>query len=365
LAAGFVLIPRLGMQTTVVALGLLNLALGLGAWWIGRPARQQGWALPAVASGGFALLAFLTPAGYYLGFRSDPTDQMLFYAEGVETTVAVFEVPDQNFKVSFVNGRIEVPTDAISMRAFRLLGHLPALLRPGAQTALMLSFGNGISTGSLDTHNIPHIDAVDLSAEQFQAAAFYWKENYNVLHSPHVHPYIEDGRNFLLQSTQVYDIITTDATHPVNASSWALFTQEFYASIAARLAPGGVFLQWLPFHNLREEDYKTILRTFQTVFPNATLWYTGGSHTLVLATPEPLTRQALTAVFAPAMSNQNVVDDLGPPAGWPRYLAMEADELRAYAGAGPLSTDNNAFYLPYDEDHERIMRVMQAAVAQD
>jgi spermidine synthase len=365
LATGFVLIPRLGMQTTVIGLSLLNLILGAAMFWLARPLRWRGWIMPAVTTGGFAALALLAPAGYYLGFRSDPTDQMLFYAEGVETTVAVFEVPGQNFKVSFVNGRIEVPTDPVSMRAFRLLGHLPALLRPQAQTALMLSFGNGISTGSLDTHNIPNIDAVDLSAEQFQAATFYWQENYNVLHSAHLHTHIEDGRNFLLQSTHAYDIITTDATHPTNASSWALFTQEFYASIGARLAPDGVFLQWLPFHSLREEDYKTILRTFQSIFPNATLWYTGGSHTLVLATPEPLTRKGLATIFAPAMSNQIVVNDLGPSGMWPRYLAMEADELRVYTGAGPLSTDNIAFFLPYHEDAMQIMQVMQTAVAQD
>ena len=103
-------------------------------------------------------------------------------------------MPDQHFKVSFVNGRIEVPTDPISMRAFRLLGHLPALLKPQAQRALMLSFGNGIATGSLDTHNIARIDAVDLSAEQFKAAEIYWQENYNVLHSPRLHKYVEDGR---------------------------------------------------------------------------------------------------------------------------------------------------------------------------
>jgi hypothetical protein len=45
-----------------------------------------------------------------MGFRQGPSEFLVFYAEGVESTVAVFDVPDQNFKVSFVNGRIEVPT---------------------------------------------------------------------------------------------------------------------------------------------------------------------------------------------------------------------------------------------------------------
>lgn len=358
LVTGFLLIPWLGLQYSTVGLAALNLALGAAAYGLARGRR----AIPVGALAVFAVLVLLLPPGYYLGFRADAPDNLKFYGEGVETTVAVFEVPEQNFKVSFVNGRIEVPTDPVSMRAFRLLGHLPALLKPAAQKALMLSFGNGISTGSLDSHRIPHIDAVDLSAEQFAAAELYWQENYNVLRSPHLHTHIEDGRNFLLQTPYIYDIITTDATHPVNTSSWALFTREFYESVAARLAPDGVFFQWLPFHNLREEDYKRILRTFQQVFPNATLWYTGGSHTLVLATPEPLTVARLRTAFLAAATNQIVIDDLGPPAVWPSYLAMDAEALRAYAGDGPLTTDNDAFFLPYDEDNLRIMQTMQAAV---
>lgn len=96
-------------------------------------------------------LILLLPDRYYLWFREGPSEHMVFYEEGVETTVAVFEIPEENFKVSFVNGRIEVSTDEISMNAFRLLGHLPPLLRPDAERVLMLSFGDGIATGSLDT----------------------------------------------------------------------------------------------------------------------------------------------------------------------------------------------------------------------
>jgi spermidine synthase len=362
LLTGFVLIPWLGLQRTTIGLSLINLLIGGASFWLADQTKAKSWWAPAGAASAFLALVLLLPPGYYLGFRADPPDNLTFYAEGVETTVAVFEVPAENFKVSFVNGRIEVPTDPVSMRAFRLLGHLPALLRPDAERALMLSFGNGVASGSLDTHGIAQIDAVDLSAEQFAAAARYWQENYNVLRSAHLQTHVEDGRNFLLQTTTRYDIITTDATHPVNTSSWALFTLEFYQNVAERLAPDGVFLQWLPFHNLREADYKAILRTVQTVFPHTTLWYTGGSHTLVLATPEPLTPAELVNLFAAGATKQTVVQDLGPPNRWPEYLVMGERTLRDYTGAGPLVTDNNAFFLPDDRDNLRIMQTMEAAV---
>ena len=360
LTVGFVLIPLLGLQATAATLSVLNLIIGVMASWLPSAEAMHSRLIPQAGMALGIALILLLPEHYYLGFRQGATDQMVYYGEGAETTVAVFDIPEEDFKVSFVNGRIEVPTDPISMRAFRLLGHLPPLLKPDAARALMLSFGNGVATGSLDTHQVAQIDAVDLSAEQFAAAEFYWAENYNVLKSPRLHTFVEDGRNFLLQTPFQYDIITTDATHPVNASSWALFTQEFYILIAARLTSDGVFMQWLPFHNLREEDYKAILRTFQLVFPHATLWYTGGSHTLLLATPEPLTQERLAAKLVAAADNQIVIDDLGSAATIAKDWVMDADALRVYAGQGRLVTDNNAFFLPHAEDTAKILQMFAA-----
>jgi spermidine synthase len=120
-----------------------------------------------------------------------------------------------------------------------------------------------------------------------------------------------------------------------------------------------VFMQWLPFHNLREDDYKAILRTFQLVFPQATLWYTGGSHTLLLATQEPLTQEVLTAKLAAAATNQIVLDDLGSPTTIAADWVMDADALRAYAGEGRLVTDNNAFFLPHAEETPQILQMFE------
>jgi len=365
LAIGFGLIPLLGLQLTGVLLAAINLSLAVALNWMQSQSWQATKTVVVLVSAVAGVLLFIAlPPGYYLGFREEPSEQMVFYAEGVETTVAVFEVPEHNFKVSFVNGRIEVPTDEISMNAFRLLGHLPAILRPDAQRALMLSFGNGIATGSLDSHHIPYIDAVDLSAEQFAAAEIYWIENYNVLRSPRLHTHVEDGRNFLLQTPYRYEIITTDATHPVNTSSWALFTQEFYQSVHSRLTDDGVFVQWLPFHNLIEPDYQQILRTFQAVFPHATLWYTGGTHTLLVATPNRLTAEELVARLQRVANDPIVKDDLGPALTIGSSWLMDEDGLRTYAGAGALTTDNNAYFLPQDRDNERLLQMMQGLARQ-
>ncbi len=361
----FGLVPLAGLQGSLWLLAGGSLGLGVGALRAMQtprgPWRTSFWLRPAAVAVCLVLGFGLRPPPVYLGFRQDPGEHLVFYAEGVETTVAVFHVVEQDYKVSFVDGRIEVPTDEVSMRAFRALGHLPPLVHPHAQRALMLSFGNGIATGSLDTHHIPHIDAVDLSREMMQAAELYWEENYNVLRSARLQLHVEDGRNFLLRTAQQYDIITADATHPSNTSSWALFTREFYESAQARMTPTGVFFQWLPFHSMTEADFKTILRTFQTVFPHATLWYTGSSHSLMMGTATPFDRQALEAVLDRLEQHATASSDLGSRPQVQDYFTLDARQWRAYAGAGPIATDRQVYFLPAPDQVAAIAAALRIA----
>jgi spermidine synthase len=349
--AGFGLIPLLGLQRAALALALLNLAVGVAALLSAArvPRLQLGGALAAAI-----VTAALLPEGVYLGFREGATSQLVYYREGADATVAVFHVQQPELKISFVNGRSEVPTDPQSMRAFYMLGHLPALLRPQAQSALMVSFGNGIATGALSTHRIPRIQAVELVAEQVEAARLYRQENRDVLEYPGLKIAIEDGRNYLLRSDERFDIITADATHPVNTSSWALFTREFYTLVRQRLADDGVFVQWLPFHDLSSQDFRDIIKTFQSVFPHTSLWYTGGPHTFLVATPRPLTRAEVLGLGA-ELENSAAGADLGDSRKLADDLLMEEDAVARYTAGARQVTDDSAFFIPA-KDEEAILQ---------
>ena len=344
-AAGFVLIPTLGLQRTALTLALANLALGAAVLLMVPPVPRlrlgSGLAVAVVA-------ALLLPPGIYLGFREGTPPSLVFYREGVDATVSVFEVADPPLKISFVNGRSEVPTDKYSMHTFYLLGHLPALLRPQAQSALMISFGNGIATGAMSRHSIPHIQAVELVAEQVAAAQLYQKENRGVLDYPGLKLTIEDGRNYLMRSDEQFDIITADATHPVNSSSWALFTREFYGLVRQRLISDGVFVQWLPFHDLSSQDFRNIVRTFQSIFPHTSLWYTGGTHSFLVATPQPLTRADVAALGSQIVA-EGIADDLGDGQALARDFMMDETGVAQYAASAQVVTDDSAFFIPARE----------------
>ncbi|MBN1699908.1 MAG: fused MFS/spermidine synthase [Spirochaetales bacterium] len=362
LLAGFLIIPLLGLKHTVLLLAAINMALGLAAVWFIPSTSIRLRAATAAPVALAVIAALLLPPPRYLGYWENIAGQLIFYREGVETTVAVFAPGRNNPKFSTVNGRIEVPTDPVSMLIFHLLGHLPPLLKPDAENALVLSFGNGIASGTMATHPVLRIDVVDLSAEMIRAAReVYTSENRGVADDPRLVVHIEDARNYLLQTGRTYDIISNDATHPANACSWVLYTAEFYRQVKSHLEPDGVFVQWLPCHSLSIAEYKMILRTFQSVFENATLWYTGGTHSMLLATPTPLTRKALQAKLQAGTLSLDVLSDLGDARQIAGYLVFNAEEFREFTGPGPLSKDDNAFFISDGRETEELVRLLKTA----
>jgi spermidine synthase len=221
-----------------------------------------------------------------------------------------------------------------------------------------VSFGNGIATGALSRHGIPRIQAVELVAAQVEAARLYARENRGVLGYPGLAIAIDDGRNYVLRSDEAFDIITADSTHPINTSSWALFTLEFYQQVRERLADDGVFIQWLPFHDLSLDDYRSIIATFRTVFPDTTLWYGGGPHTFMLSTPRPIGRGDLGSLVSIARAS-GVGDDLQDGDLLRRALLMERDDVARYVAGAPIVRDDTAFFVPAVE-MERILDSLAA-----
>jgi spermidine synthase len=354
LIAGFVMIPLMGLQWAALSLAFANIVIGTLALLSALPLGKQLWGSVGGVLAAALLLMVLLPPGIYLGFRDDVTDQLVFYKEGIDATVAVFEIESPPLKISFVNGRNEVPTDAQSMRAFYVLGNLPPLLKPEARSALMVSFGNGIATGAMSQHpQLERIQAVELVAEQIEAAQLYTVENRDVLNNPKVEIALEDGRNYLLRNRERFDIITADATHPINSSSWALFTEEFYQLVRNHLAEDGVFVQWLPFHDLAQDDYRSIIKTFQATFPHTTLFYTGGIHTILVATPQELDRAQLLALQG-RIDQLGLGDTLGSAELLADDLLMDTRGVVDYSARAQIVRDDTAFFIPERDDNEII-----------
>ena len=343
---GFVLMPLLGTEWSVKVLAGLNGLVGLAIAFVGQQRQGLVWS----GAAGLALLLVLVPSDV-LRRVAEPAAanrELVFYQEGAEGVITVERQTD-GFRKMALNGGGQVPTDYSSLQIFRLLGHLPLLLHPDPQEVLVVSLGGGIALGAAAQYEPRRITCVELVPEVIDAARAHFGEfNHHVLENPtgwNVELVIDDGRNFLLSSRNTYQVITGDATHPTSADSWVLYTKEFYELCRARLSTDGIMAQWLPFHGLPPDDYKTIVRTFQRVFPHATLWRSN-NYSIMVGTmqPQAIDWAVLQEKMTPPRVQRSLENiDLGNVFALLNSLVLDERALRHYVGKGPLNTDDHPY----------------------
>ncbi len=358
LLAGFLFVPLLGVQLSLIILSALVLILGLLLLFHRIEPVQDGlnWrkAFAAAAVVTFVLLAAL-PSNQVRRFalKDRPYTSTVFYREGLSGTVAVLEDRLNGIRSLYINSIGEVENSFTGMQTFKVLGHLPMLLHEAQpRDVLMVTFGGGIASGTVAVHPIERLDVVELEPAVVQAASFaYRTENRAVVEDPRVHVHLEDGRHFVAMTANSYDVIISDATNPASADSWLLYTTEFYSLCAGRLNSGGVMAQWLPVHSGSAETYNTVVRTFQTVFPHTSIWQTK-DYTVLLGTPEPL--RIDYHELAAKLRRPEIAADLAPwcldnPLELLDCFLMGPAAARTMSAGARVSTDDLPFYQFSDE----------------
>jgi spermidine synthase len=303
LTAAWGLVSLAGLQAAFTALSLLSaagssLALSVripadrataaGDSGLGGHARRHSHsarrgplvAAPLVAA---ALVAWVMPGdlprAMLLKIVGERHQTLLYYEEARTSTVSVIHNQINAEKQLLINAVNEVTTRLVHDQSFKLLGHLGPLVHPHPRSALMICLGAGLSAGAALTHPLERLDVVDLSSAVPRAARYFGEQNHGAVDNPVLHLHLGDGRQYLLNSAGGYDVAIIDSTHPKAADSWILYTREFYELLADRLGEGGIAVQWLPLHGLSEREFKILVRTFQSAFPQMTLWANAGVET--------------------------------------------------------------------------------------
>lgn len=276
LVAGFLLLPFLGLQRSLVLVAAINLVLA-GQAVLKTPIPM----LKKIAT--FALMLFIlsavgiAPKNYLLAHTYEKHyGPLLFFSEDIEGTVAVAKETDYNrmsFKRLVVNGFSMSGSDYTSQRYMRLLGFLPSWLHPSPHKALLIALGTGTTLSALAADpNISQIDSVDLSRSIRKAVPLFAEVNHQAWLDPRVHFVLDDGRHFLLSKDEKYDIITFEPPPPRNAGVVNLYTQDYYRICKAHLNAHGIVCQWLPVYQLSRADTRACIKAFINVFPYSTLW---------------------------------------------------------------------------------------------
>jgi spermidine synthase len=243
-------------------------------------------------------------------------------------------------------GRVDVLIDGFvaagssaSAGYMRLMGALPMVLRPSASRALVICFGTGTTARAVLDHarrSAATVDVVDINPDVIACAPAASPDNEAALAEARVH--VEDGRTFLRQGDERFDVITQEPMPPHFAGVAALYSREYYELARARLRDDGILVQWLPMHLTAPEDARAIAAAARAVFPETWLALAPGDYTgLLVMSPSPLDPEARTRAQT-ELGVQLVLD----PAGVERFVA----------GAPPVTDDRPSL------EHNGIDRVL-------
>ena len=114
---------------------------------------------------------------------------------------------------------------------------------------------------------------VELSPAVVAGAEWFRHVNGDLLRRPNVRMHVDDGRNVLLLTAERFDAITADIIQPHHAGAGSLYSVEYFRLAREALQDDGVMVQWISQRS--GQHYKLILRTFLSVFEEASLWGDG------------------------------------------------------------------------------------------
>ena len=177
-------------------------------------------------------------------------------------TATVISIGDGMHKRLLVNGIGITRLTPIT----KVMAHLPlAFLQNKPVSSLVICFGMGTTYRSLLSWNI-EATAVELVPSVVDAFAYYFDDADLILNNPMGKIVIDDGRRFLMRTSETFDVITIDPPPPVEAAgSSLLYSEEFYDLVKLHLNEGGILQQWFPYGELK--ILQAVARSLSNSFP--------------------------------------------------------------------------------------------------
>lgn len=350
---GVGLAPLLGPKFALL-LVVAGYLLLMPAW------RSLAWWLPAGAT---ATIAALAPP---LAFIDIPDGgRVLSYRDGAMAAVSVVEDAAGVARLRINNRQQEGSSATLLVDGRQAL--LPLLLHPEPHRALFLGLGSGITAGVAARLPGVQVDAVELLPEVIEASALFRPALANSLNegpSPTLHA--ADARRYVRTATPRYDVIVSDNFHPARSGSGALYTAEHFGAVRERLAPHGLFCQWLPLHQLDIDTLRSITAAFLAAFPDGAAILASNS----LDTPTVgLVGRAGGTRFQPGKPVPDLAARFGLADDFARLGSFIADTaaLRRFAGDAPLNSDDRPWvayrapritYAPDSAPRDRLLALL-------
>jgi spermidine synthase len=234
--------------------------------------------------------------------------RLLMYEEGPTSTVSVRQ--DSNTISMAINGRTNASDSVFDMPTQVMLAQLPMLIAPRLDNGLVIGFATGVSVGAMLQSPIKSVTCVELEPATVTGSHFFDHVNNQPLNDPRTKLIIDDARTFLRVTPNRYDVIVSEPSHPWVPGVANLFTREFFELGRERLSEQGVFVQWLQIYQLSTDSLRSVLATYQRVFPHVLVFRVGGAgkgkDLILLGSNQPLNLD----LVAQRLSDQKIANEL-------------------------------------------------------
>src|SRR6266571_4953178 len=361
LTAGFVLMPLIGTERTILVGLFFNSAMALllltevkaarlaqaiavvlllvatvsmrgGIFW--KPDAMDRGIL--VYSKALQVRPELTISEHY-----EDTD-VVYFKEGNNATISVRK--GENYMALRTNGKVDA-SNRDDMITQLTVGWLPGFYHPNPKNALVIGYGSGVTVGAVTSiKSIEDIDCIEIEPAVFGAAKEFSEINRKSYENPRVHLTFNDARNYMNTTRKQYDVIISEPSNPWIAGVASLFTAEFYDRAAEVLKPDGVFAQWIQLYELDPEDLRMVLYEVQRRFPQVSVWVTD-SDLIMIATRQPQ-KLDMGRVARIVRSDANIMRDFREflhtdrPEGLLAYYVMSTVAVRKFASMARRNTDD-------------------------
>ncbi len=200
--------------------------------------------------------------------------ELVSYDQGRTGAVAVGRSTRSDNVWLSVNGKVDASTGD-DMATQRLSGELPLAGAPRAERVLVVGLASGVTAGAvLEDERVRELVLLEIEPAIVQASHHFDHINGRPLQDPRTELHIDDARAWLQRSDRTFDVIISEPSNPWITGVSNLFTQEYWALARRRLAPDGVFCQWVQLYGMGTEELRAIVRTFSHVFPDTHVFET-------------------------------------------------------------------------------------------
>lgn len=254
---GFLLLPYLGTEMTLLGFSLIGLLFGFFINRIGGKNLQHTAKTTVTIVVILMSILFFPGKGKLYEVMHIPPLKVFerYFEEGQEGTVMVYQKGEEIW--NYINGlpHGNRPAPGYYNRVVEAVSYSQKL-----ENVLVIGYGAGSITEAVlrlsDVRNVVIVELNSAVIKNLKKLPLF-KE---MLSDSRLELVIDDGRRYLLRTDKQFDLILIDPLRTTTAYSNNLYSSEFFSLIKSRLSPGGIFKIWMDEHKVMR---KTLLSAFE------------------------------------------------------------------------------------------------------